>query len=110
MNKALESMKKSFKQSMKSSFHFILESNGRVECPMKFPTNDWIYSLGWRDRGYGDEDYILGRIGNIELYTKERKEYSHCINSNDFDLKGYSDVLGGKIYFTPRRIRVFQMK
>ena len=94
------------------SFEFNLESNGRLEYPMKFE----IQNLKWG--GYqlwNKSTDILIDLGNILIYKENMKNSSHCVQREDrFDYHGIEKALSGKIYsrfpFTLKRILVIQMK
>ena len=94
------------------SFEFNLESNGRLEHPMKFEIKD--LKVG----GYGlyeKSSWFLIALGDIGLYKENNKNESLCGQNEDkFDYHGIENALCGKIYypdkFTPKRILVIQMK
>ena len=96
------------------SFEFNLESNGRLQQPMKFEIKD----LKWG--GYKlkekSSDYLI-TLGDIVLYKENNKNESLCYQfENRFDYHGIYKALCGKTYynysgyFTPKRILVIQMK
>ena len=104
------------------SFHFNLQSNGRLPKPMKFEIKDV-------ERGgicLSDGEFLI-HIGDISLYKEDSKEFSLC-NQNEyrFDYHGIKNALCGKSgefvqeddsihyewegnEFTPIRIFVIQM-
>ena len=82
---------------------------------MKFEAMRNDYSIGCGRRN--NQQNILFIIGNYEIKTKEYRHESYVLNGNVnqfgntiFLLHNYSNVLGGKIHFSPKRIRIFQMK
>ena len=90
-----------------NSFHFNLESNGRLLHPMKFEMKSISYS-GCEIFEPSDERLI--QIGNITLFKQNKKQQSNCYQK-DFQFN-YHDIecaICGKYNFTPKRILVFQM-
>ena len=100
------------KETDNKSFEFNLESNGRLQQPMKFEIKDLKkggYCL------YEKSDYDLIILGDIYLYKENEKNYSHCWQHkySPFDYHGIKNALCGKTKyenFTPKRILVIQMK
>ena len=97
------------------SFEFNLESNGRLQQPMKFEIKDL------REGGYylhEKSHSCLISLGDICLYKENYKNQSHCIrNEDDFDYHGIKNELCEKTgysfggdNFTTKRITVIQMK
>ena len=101
-------------QTDKKTFHFNLESNGRLKQPMKFEIKD----LKWGGiyLGRKSDEYLI-LLGDICLRKENNKSKSHCYQSeNWFDYHGIQNALCGKqpdkygdMYFTPQRILVIQM-
>ena len=95
----------------RKSFHFNLQSNGRLKQPMKFEissTYDGKYLITEKDV----DSEVLVRIGDIELYKKEMK-YSKCYQQeNNFDYKGIKSALNGNNdnFFIVKKIIVIQME
>ena len=97
------------------SFHFNLESNGRLQQPMKFEIKDLKYG-GYTL--YEKSDYGLIFLGDIGLFKEDYKNKSHCYQYEDrFDYHGIKNALCGKepdengwMYFTQKRILVIQME
>ena len=90
------------------SFHFNLQSNGRLKQPMKFESKNVTYG------GYilfeKSNDYLI-YLGDIELFKENYKNQSFCGQSEShFDYHGIKNALCGKIQFTSKRILVIQMK
>ena len=94
------------------SFHFNLESNGRLQQPMKFEIQcfkDGGYFL------YQKSDVVLSliTIGDIVLTKEKYKNVSCCDQEEDvFDYHGIEKALCGKTFptkFIPKRILVIQM-
>ena len=94
------------------SFHFNLQSNGRLSNPMKFEIKDLkkggIYL-------YEKSHDKLIRLGNIRLAKEMKKNESMYFEIiYHFDYHGIKNALCGKICdektFTPKRILVIQMK
>ena len=94
------------------SFHFNLQSNGRLQQPMKFEIKDLKYG-GYKLWGKSDS-YFLIRLGDIWLWKEDCKNESCCFQTEDrFNYHGIKKALCGKVdpnYFTPKRILVIQMK
>ena len=98
------------------SFEFNLESNGRLQQPMKFEIKD-SKEGGYKLYEKSDSHFLI-RLGDIYLYKENNKNESRCYqNENQFDYHGIEKALCGKIwneddeqYFTPKRILVIQMK
>ena len=98
------------------TFHFNLHSkNTRLKYSMKFEIKDMRYggiSLYYES----DEDLI--KLGDILLFKENKKYESCCVqNENYFDYNDIENALCGKkpdnegrMYFTPKRILVIQMK
>ena len=60
---------------------------------------------------YMNSESILISIGNIVLKKQNDRSTSCCIeNEDDFDYHEIENALCGKIFFTPKRITVIQMK
>ena len=101
------------RETDEKSFHFNLQSNGRLDKLMKFE----IIDLKWG--GYylfekSDRDFKLITLGDIELKKENNKNLSVCYqNKNRFDYHGIKNALCKKIYppnsFIPIRILVIQM-
>ena len=95
------------------SFEFNLESNGRLDQPMKFEIKD-LYWGGYELCEKSDK-WNLIVLGDIVLFKENKKNHSCCFQSEyNFDYHGIENALCGKIYypdkFTPKRILVIQMK
>ena len=102
------------------SFHFNLQSNGRLLKPMKFEVEDTLY--GGIKKYTKDKPKLLIYLGNIVLYKENDKELSKCFQINSrFNYHGIQNALRGKISeskeknwiggdFLPKRIRVIQME
>ena len=96
------------------SFEFNLQSNGRIQQPMKFEIKN-IYG-GYYLREKSHERLI--RLGDIVLQKENWKNESYCDYQSEyvFDFHGIEKALCGKTfkpdfeYFTPKRILVIQMK
>ena len=95
------------------SFHFNLESKGRLSEPMKFEIKD-INEGGYVL--YDEKEYRFVNLGNIALYKDNWKGQSTCWQNNTrFDYKGIDRALCGKEYNTykeyikPKRILVIRM-
>ena len=73
------------------SFHFNLESHGRLPHPMKFEIKDL------KEGGYmlwGKSDSLLIYLGDIVLYKENQKNESNCEqNEEDFDYHGIKKAL-----------------
>ena len=97
------------------SFHFNLESNGRLETPMKFEIKD-INNGGIMI--FENSCGFLIKLGDIVVFNKEYKHISSCQqNENIFDYHEIKDALCGKTiekgsteHFVPKRIPVIQMQ
>ena len=95
------------------SFHFNLESNGRLQQPMKFDIKNLKYG-GYLL--YEKSSVNLITFGDIVLWKENKKNSSFCYQNEDwFDYHGIEKALCGKIgwkgeFFTPKRILVIQMK
>ena len=94
------------------SFHFNLQSNGRLPQPMKFEIKDLKFG-GYHL--YEKSDWDLIQLGDIWLKKENYKNYSCCYqNEWRFDYHGIEKALCGKTNcwnpFTPKRILVIQMK
>ena len=99
-----------------TSFHFNLQSNGRLQQPMKF---DIKHLIGGGYVLYGKSDWYLILLGDIRLSKENKKNKSSCFQNEDqFDYNGNENALCGKTNswkndgknFTPKRILVIQMK
>ena len=97
------------------SFHFNLDSKGRLSSPMKFEIRKAKFC------GYGLYEHSADRlidIGDIRLYKQHQKSQSFCVQTNYyFNYHGIENALCGKEYsihcsdcFIPQRIIVIQMK
>ena len=89
------------------SFHFNIQSNGRIQHPMKFE----IKNSNWGGyKLFKKTDSYLIFIGNISLKKKSYKE-SYCEQDEElFDYHGIENALCGKEHFISKRILVIQMK
>ena len=96
------------------SFEFNLESNGRLNQPMKFEI------INLKEGGYCLYEEsgcnTLIELGNICLKKENEKHLSFCFrNEENFDYHGIYKALCGRTYlfgdenFTPKRILVIQM-
>ena len=104
---------KEFSKTGMKTFHFNLESNGRLHGPMKFeitrPNTGYIL--------YDKSDICLIQLGNITLKKAPYQKKSNCVDHwGTFDYHGIKKALCGKTdgdfggeYFTPKRIVVIQM-
>ena len=97
------------------SFHFNLQSNGRLSFPMKFEIKD-PWNGGYRLFNKTD-DNLIG-LGNIWLYKENKKNLSYCWQNEDiFYYYAIEKAVCGKTggypnynCFTPKRLLVIQMK
>ena len=98
-------------QTDKKSFEFNLESNGRLQQPMKFEIRDCKYGGYFL---YEESDDCLITLGDIILYKANYKSESCCSqNEYYFYYHGIKNALCGKPYYFPliiRRLVVIQMK
>ena len=98
----------------KKSFHFNLQSNGRLKHPMKFEIKD-LKESGYKLFTNSDEYLLI--IGDIVLKKEEKKNYSNCWQTEEsFNYHGIKSALCGKhqnhigsIRLQPKRILVIQM-
>ena len=98
-----------------NSIQFNLQSkNNRLKQPMKFEIKDLVWGGIWL-YGKGDGDLII--LGDIYLRKENKKNISCCYqNEDNFDYHGIENALCGKepnnerMFFTPKRILVIQMK
>ena len=100
------------------SFLFNLESNGRLQKPMKFevlkPYSTGIVCCAVFKRNWGwgwywgnDNEYII-ELGDVKI---SKKDQSMCIqNDKHFDYHGIENALCGKVEFNEKKILVIQMK
>ena len=93
------------------SFHFNLNSNGRLGNAMKFEIKDIRYG-GYRlFLNYQKE---LISLGNISLYKENMIKYSYCLHFDSyFYYYGIENALSRKSYpytFDTKRILVIEMK
>ena len=118
---------KEWKETDNKSFEFNLQSNGRLQQPMKFEIIDI------KRGGYylcEKSAYYLISLGDITLFKGNWKNYSHCYQfGNNFDYHGIKNALCGKTHqsnfliiigtpnqwgitnpFTLKRLIVIQMK
>ena len=93
------------------SFEFNLQSNGRLEKPMKFEIKEL------KEGGYKlfkPSDNRLISLGDIALNKANRKNQSKCSQNEEyFDYHRIENALYGKTKyenFTSKRILVIQMK
>ena len=98
------------------SFHFNIQSkNNRLKTPMRFEIKDTY--CGYKLYGKLDRGVPLIIIGNVWLQKENKRNESFCYQNEDsFDYHGIPQALCGKepdkfgkMYFTPKRIRVIQM-
>ena len=98
------------------SFEFNLQSNGRLQHPMKFEIKDLNKGGYYLHEKSSDFLIVLGDIG---LFKENWKNKSLCFQSESwFDYHGIKKALPGKTnswrndeqYFTPKRILVIQME
>ena len=94
-----------------SSFHFNLQSNGRLNKPMKFEIKELINGICL----YKSFEEWLIYLGDIVIRKENNKDKSWC-NQNEerFNYYGIDKALCGKRYlyheyFIPKRIFVIQM-
>ena len=98
----------------KRSFEFNIQSNGRLEYPMRFDIKDTNFG------GYILYERSLEKLielGDIKLYKYNKRNKSSCDQDNDkFHYPKINNVLSGKEtglfssgYFIPTRIQVIQM-
>ena len=88
------------------TFQFNLQSNGRLEKPIKFEI---------KDRHFGG--YILFKqdglnsicLGNIAIGSNLISDIGECRTEIYFDYNGIENALCGKTWFIPKRIIVVQM-
>ena len=72
--------------------------------------NDEYHTKEINDDENNDPEERLVDLIDILLYKQEKKHLCKCTNEHDlFDYKGYGNVLGGKVYFTPKRFRMFEI-
>ena len=101
-----------WKETDKKSFEFNLESNGRLQQPMKFEIKDLKYG-GYELFKKSDDCLII--LGDIYLNKENKKKTSCCYpTERKFDYHGIKKALCGKVWephrFIPKRILVIQMK
>ena len=106
----------SWRQTDSKSFEFNLQSqNNRLKKPMKFEIKDLKKG---RIYLHGKSDDELIWLEDIWLIKENYKDKSFCVQNEDrFDYHGIENALCGKeqdilgrMYFTPKRILVIQMK
>ena len=101
-------------ETNEGTFHFNIQSNGRLKRPMKFPINDTVeggYKL------FEKTHSTLIKLGDICLYKENSKSKSYCSQHEDYfiyhgiekALCGRTSGLFGGGCFTPKRILVIQM-
>ena len=89
------------------SFFFILESNGRLEQPVKFDIKDTRNGGIMMERI--TEDRLI-ELGDIVLFKRNKKDQSFYLPNDDrFNSSNISYGLIGKKAFIPERILVIQM-
>ena len=88
------------------SFLFSIESNERLNIPMKFPIKNTFFGY----KLYDKPSKRLIELGDIVLY-KENKGSKSYWKEDDFEYQGIRKVLYGPTKrFTPQRIQVIQME
>ena len=113
----IERERKNWSKTDNKSFEFNLQSNGRLQQPMKFEIKDLEeggYELFEKSTRCGN----LITFGDILLHKEDKKNESYCYQAEDkFDYHGIEKALCGhqpnkygEMYFTPKRILVIQMK
>ena len=101
----------SIQQTNEHSFHFLLESNGRIKDMWKFENkNHRVGIMLWEQQF----DQLI-TLGEITLFKQHAVERSYCCQSNNeyYDYHMIKRALCGKTYpytFTPKRITVFELK
>ncbi|BFU25503.1 trichohyalin, putative [Entamoeba histolytica] len=89
------------------SFVFSLESNGRIEGMKKFDIEQPQYAFLLCNKS-DDYLFVFG-LGDIDVYKENNKTESYC-KQYSFEYEGITNALCGKLYFTPKRIIVIEMK
>ena len=100
------------------SFHFNLQSNGRLSKPMKFEIKNKNLTGYQLTSSYSD---ILIQIGDIVLNRKSKRDFSYCKQTEEaFLYENIENAICGKTkqqneidesnkYFTLKRLLVIQM-
>ena len=91
------------------SFFFTLETNGRIEHPMKF---ELIETWGGYRLGSKNDKWLIAFGNYAVIVGKEDKKYkSECRQYDDeINYHGISYPFCGSYAFKPKRIVVFQME
>ena len=114
LNSLIEEEYYTWMETDEYSFLFNLESNGRLEYPMKFGIKD--YKRGGYRLAEPNANWII-EIGNISLFKEDIKQKTNCWQNKDvFEYYDIENALCGKeknelgfMYIVPKRILILQM-
>ena len=98
------------------SFEFNLQSNGRLQHPMKFEIKDTTSGYQLYTNDY--KKHYLCVFGSIAIYKQPFENQScYWMRDTEFNFHGIKSAIAGKLfdsdnvaYFIPKRFLVIQMK